>query len=77
MALDTMTVTSSGPSVGEIVCRGRLVDREGRLVAGYVQTVRGPPRQPGLGIGRGVGSAVASRERSVELLLRSAFCLEW
>jgi alpha-mannosidase len=40
MALDTMTVTSPGPSVGEIVCRGRLVDREGQLVAGYVQTVR-------------------------------------
>lgn len=40
MAADELTVTSSGPIVGEIVCRGRLVDREARRLAGFVQTTR-------------------------------------
>jgi alpha-mannosidase len=33
-------VTSSGPALGEIVCRGRLLDLEGRRLAGYRQTLQ-------------------------------------
>ncbi|NQU23266.1 MAG: hypothetical protein HQ567_18455 [Candidatus Nealsonbacteria bacterium] len=40
MAADELTVTSAGPIVGEIVCRGRLVDREARRLAGFTQTIR-------------------------------------
>lgn len=40
MAADKIAVTSAGPLLGEIVCRGRLVDREGKRVAGFSQTTR-------------------------------------
>jgi len=40
MAADEVTVTSPGPILGEIVCRGRLVDRQARRLAGFVQTTR-------------------------------------
>ena len=40
MAADEIAVTSSGPVLGEIVSRGRLMDREGRRVAGFRQTTR-------------------------------------
>ena len=39
MAADEVLVTSSGPVVGEIVSRGRLVDRDGQRLARFVQTV--------------------------------------
>ncbi|MCA9101726.1 MAG: hypothetical protein KDA63_11275 [Planctomycetales bacterium] len=39
MVADEITVTSSGPAVGEIVARGRLVDHEGHRLAGFAQTV--------------------------------------
>lgn len=38
MKLDGMEVTSSGPVLGEILTTGRLLDREGRRVAGFRQT---------------------------------------
>jgi alpha-mannosidase len=40
MAADTVEVTSAGPAVGEIVSRGRLVDRKGVRLADFVQTVQ-------------------------------------
>jgi len=40
MAADEIVATSAGPVLGEMVCRGRLMDREGRRVAGYQQTTR-------------------------------------
>ncbi len=40
MAADEITVTQAGPIVGEIVCRGRLVDRNVNRLAGFVQTTR-------------------------------------
>jgi alpha-mannosidase len=40
MAADEIKVTSAGPVLGEIVCRGWLLDRDGRRVAGYEQTTR-------------------------------------
>ena len=40
MAADELVVTSSGPVLGEIQSRGRLLDREGRRVAGFQQTTR-------------------------------------
>ena len=40
MAADELVVTSAGPVLGEIVARGRLMDREGRRVAGFRQTTR-------------------------------------
>ena len=40
MAADKLTVTSPGPTMGEMVCRGRLLDREGRQLAGFRQTTR-------------------------------------
>ncbi len=40
MAADEIVVTSPGPVFGEIVCRGRLVDRQARRLAGYTQTTR-------------------------------------
>jgi alpha-mannosidase len=40
MAADELTVTSPGPALGEIQSRGRLLDREGRRVAGFRQTTR-------------------------------------
>ncbi len=40
MAVDEIEVTSAGPLVGEIVCRGRLVDREARQLARFTQTNR-------------------------------------
>jgi alpha-mannosidase len=40
MAADEMQVVSAGPDCGEIRCRGRMVDRENRLLAGFVQTTR-------------------------------------
>ena len=40
MAADELTVTSSGPMLGEIQSRGRLMDRQGRRLAGFRQTTR-------------------------------------
>ena len=40
MAADEMQVTSAGPLLGEIVCRGRLLDRQAKRLAGFVQTTR-------------------------------------
>jgi alpha-mannosidase len=40
MAADRIEVTSSGPTLGEIVCHGRLMDHEGRRVAGFRQATR-------------------------------------
>ena len=40
MAADRIDVTSAGPVLGEIVCHGRLIDRDGRRVAGFKQTTR-------------------------------------
>jgi alpha-mannosidase len=40
MKADELTVTSSGPVLGEIVCRGRLVDRQVRRLAEFRQTTR-------------------------------------
>jgi alpha-mannosidase len=40
MAADELTVTSAGPVLGEIVSRGRLMDREGHRVAGFRQVSR-------------------------------------
>jgi alpha-mannosidase len=40
MAADELTVTSAGPALGEIVCRGRLMARDGRRLAGFRQTTR-------------------------------------
>ncbi len=38
MAADSVEVTAAGPIRGEIVCRGRLLNREGQRLAGFVQT---------------------------------------
>ena len=46
MAADKISVTSSGPVVGQIVCRGRLVSRDGERLARFVETIearRGSP----------------------------------
>jgi alpha-mannosidase len=46
MAADKISVTSSGPIVGRITCRGRLVSREGERLARFVETIearRGSP----------------------------------
>jgi len=40
MAADELVVAQAGSAVGEIVCRGRLMDREGRRAAGFRQTTR-------------------------------------
>ncbi len=40
MTADEVAVTSAGPVFGEIVCRGRLVDRQVRRLAGFKQTTR-------------------------------------
>ncbi|MHB1033909.1 MAG: glycoside hydrolase family 38 N-terminal domain-containing protein [Pirellulales bacterium] len=40
MVADSVAVVSPGPAMGEIVSRGRLVDRGGRSVAGFRQTMR-------------------------------------
>ena len=40
MAAEQIEVTSRGPLLGEIVCRGRLMDREACRVAGFRQTTR-------------------------------------
>jgi alpha-mannosidase len=40
MAADELKVTSAGPALGEILSRGRLLDREGHRVAGFRQTTR-------------------------------------
>jgi alpha-mannosidase len=40
MVADEMRVTSSGPLLGEIVCRGRLVDRQAERLAGFRQATR-------------------------------------
>jgi alpha-mannosidase len=40
MAAEQIEVTSPGPALGEIVCRGRLLDRDGRRLAGFRQTTR-------------------------------------
>ena len=40
MAADEIAVTSPGPVLGEVVVRGRLVDREARRLAGFQQTTR-------------------------------------
>ncbi|MHC4180952.1 MAG: hypothetical protein ACYSWU_25930, partial [Planctomycetota bacterium] len=40
MTVDEMAVSCPGPVFGEIVCRGRLVDREVRRLAGFKQTTR-------------------------------------
>jgi alpha-mannosidase len=46
MAADEITASMLGPMVGRIVSRGRLMDREGKRVASFVQTMtvrRGSP----------------------------------
>lgn len=40
MAADRMDVVSAGPVVGEIAVTGRLLDREGKRLAGYRQSFR-------------------------------------
>jgi alpha-mannosidase len=40
MAADELRVVSPGPTMGEIVCRGRLVDRQAGRLAGFTQTTR-------------------------------------
>jgi alpha-mannosidase len=40
MAADEITVLSPGPLVGQTVSRGRLLDRDGQLVARFVETLR-------------------------------------
>ena len=40
MAADEMRIVAAGPMVGEIVCRGRLVDRQAGRLARFVQTTR-------------------------------------
>ena len=40
MAADELKVTSAGPALGEILSRGRLLDREGHRVARFRQTTR-------------------------------------
>jgi alpha-mannosidase len=40
MAADSVEVTAASSTLGEITCRGRLVDHEGKKLAGYVQTYR-------------------------------------
>lgn len=40
MAADSVEVTSTGPVLGEIVSRGRLVDLQGKRLAGFRQTVQ-------------------------------------
>lgn len=39
MAADEVSVASAGPVVGRIVCRGRLLTRDGQLAAHFVQTL--------------------------------------
>jgi alpha-mannosidase len=39
MAADKITVVSPGPLAGKVASRGRLMDREGQIVARFVQTV--------------------------------------
>jgi len=46
MAADEISVTSSGPVVGQIVCRGRLVSRDGKRLARYVQTTEARRASP-------------------------------
>ncbi|MBN1394313.1 MAG: hypothetical protein JW959_04770 [Pirellulales bacterium] len=40
MAAERIEVTSAGPLLAEIVCQGRLIDRDGRRLAGFKQTAR-------------------------------------
>ena len=40
MAADEIAVRASGPLVGELVCRGRLLDREGTCVAHFEQVLK-------------------------------------
>jgi alpha-mannosidase len=40
MAADSIEVTSSGPALGEIVAKGRLLDKSGKRLAGFTQTMR-------------------------------------
>lgn len=40
MAADEIAVVSPGPLVGQTVSRGRLLDRDGQLVARFVETLR-------------------------------------
>jgi len=40
MVADEVAVTSPGPVLGEIVCRGRLLDRQSRRIAGFRQATR-------------------------------------
>jgi len=40
MAAEEIVITEAGPMVGEVVARGRLVDRRGQRLAGYEQVLR-------------------------------------
>ncbi|MGA2031420.1 MAG: hypothetical protein ABSG68_04125 [Thermoguttaceae bacterium] len=40
MAADEVVITAPGPLLGEVVARGRLVDRQARRLAGFQQTTR-------------------------------------
>lgn len=40
MAADEVKVTAATTALGEITCRGRLLDREGKKLAGFVQVYR-------------------------------------
>ena len=76
MAADELVVTSAGPVLGEIQSRGRLLDREGRRVAGFQQTTRRVARQPHHRARDRVGHRTATGPQPVGFVLCGPIRLE-
>ena len=72
MAADEVRVDSPGPTLGRITSRGRLVDREGKRLAGFVADDNRPARQPRPGDRDRACARAAARGRPLELVLRLA-----
>ena len=69
MAADEIRVLAAGPVAGEVLVRGRLVDRDGQLLAGFQQSTArhvGQPRDRG---GNPTRSPAATGRRPVEFVL--------
>ena len=75
MSAEEIRITSPGPVFGEIVCSGKITDREGRRIAGFRQATRAW-RQPSAGIENRTRRRPPTRPKSLELILRLPICLE-
>ena len=75
MAADEIRVLAAGPVAGEVLVRGRLVDRRGQLLAGFRANDPHHVGQPRDRSGNPARSPAPTRRRPLEFLLCRSICL--